>query len=193
MTNRWILALFGMAILALIVLIFYTPWTFAGDLTVAWTTQPGTQRDKEVVIFGDPAKGPDDPKAVKVLVQKDLTKTVILESTIRQAFPSTDYLGITARNVGDTKWWVHQDGTYTFVPWAPNVTTPPVVITPPVVKFTDEQVEKVVDIASTIVIDRIAVMKKLVGDALDKCLAKPVQKHEVCMKTIRDALKKETK
>ena len=172
--TRFLLWFEALGILALIALILYTPSTFAGDLVVTWTTQPGDQKPKEVAIFGDPAKGPDDPKAVKVLVDQASASTLVKESLIRESFPETTYLGITARNVGDTKWWTHADGTHTFIGWVPNASDiPPVVIDP-----------------CKTHIDNV---KAILVGALDKCLAKPMISREKCLKGIRDALKKETK
>lgn len=150
---------------------------FAGDLTVEWTTQPGAQIDKEVAIYGEGAQGPEDPRALKLLITKEATKATVPEAAIRTAFPATTWLGISARPVGDTKWWTHPDGSYTYVPWKPAAVIPPVVIQPPPV-----QPPPIVDS-----------VRDILAKALDKCLAKPVQKHETCMKTLRDALKKEAK
>ena len=78
--TRFLLWFVALGILALIALILYTPSTFAGDLVVTWTTQPGDQKPKEVAIFGDPAKGPDDPKAVKFLVDQASASTLVKEA-----------------------------------------------------------------------------------------------------------------
>lgn len=190
----------------LIAFLFADP-LWAADLTVTWATAPGSPGSIDIAVWGGGIKGPDDPRALRLTGAVNTTSRTVKGVDIEAAFPGTDYICTTARKKGDTAWWSYADGTYACGRWpstaipAPPVSEPPVVIPPAippvaqpavtrgdldaVLALIDETEKRVTAKADALLLQQ---RQSIVG-ALDKCLARPVQGHQACMKTLRDALK----
>ncbi len=148
---------------------------WATTLTVDLTVEPGAQGPKEIVVMGLGTKDFDAPSALRTTLDPTVTSYRFLGDAINTAFPGTDYVCFTGRKVGDA-WFPYRCKAWPVKlgPVTPPIEPPPVIV-PPIMTSFDA-------------------LKALIVEALDSCIAKKQSLATLaCTKTLRDALKKETK